>query len=148
MAVGRFARLHDDPPVDTITASMVRNFRRTCAALPSRAGTTIAALPLLEQVELANAQGLKTLSPATVNKALSAICVMLDNAVEEMEVISENVAKTVKSLAKNMMEDSRLPFGPQDLVKIFTADLPEKKGGFAMYIRLDVAPRSLHRMSA
>jgi integrase len=127
-AVARFVRLHGDPPVDTITASMVRNYRRTCAALPSRAGKAIAALPLLEQVERAKAQGLKTLSPATVNKALSAIRVTLDHAVEEMEVISENVAKTVKSLAKNMMEDSRLPFEPQDLIKIFSANLPKKSG--------------------
>ncbi len=127
-AIARFARLHDDPPVDTITASMVRIYRRTCAGLPARAGKAITALPLPKQVELAEAQGLKTLSPATVNKALSAIRVMLDHAVEELEVISENVARTVKSLAKTTIEDARLPFEPQDLVKIFTADLPEKSG--------------------
>ncbi len=61
-AVARFARLHDDPPVETITASMVRTYRRTCAELPARAGKAIATLPLLKQVELAEAQGLKTLS--------------------------------------------------------------------------------------
>ncbi|MDR6145879.1 integrase [Sphingomonas sp. SORGH_AS870] len=127
-AIARFARLHNDPPVDTITASMVRTYRRTCAALPSRAGKAITALPLLEQVELAKAQGLKLLAPATVNKALSAIRVMLDHAVEELEVITENVAKTVKSLPKNEIEDPRLPFEPQDLVKIFSAELPNKSG--------------------
>ncbi|MBB3910912.1 DUF6538 domain-containing protein [Sphingomonas desiccabilis] len=72
-AIGRFARLHDDPPVDTITASMVRAYRRTCAGLPARAGKEITALPLLDQVELAKARRLTTLSPATVNKALSAV---------------------------------------------------------------------------
>jgi hypothetical protein len=61
---------------------MIRNYRRTCASLPSRAGKAIVALPLLEQVELAKAQGLQTLSPATVNKALSAIRVTLGHAVE------------------------------------------------------------------
>jgi integrase len=127
-AIARFARLHNDPPVDIITASMVRNYRRTCAALPARAGKAITTLPLLEQVEFAEAQGLKTLSPATVNKALSAIRVTLDHAVEELEVIRENVAKSVKSLAKASAEDARLPFEPQDLVKIFSADLPAKSG--------------------
>jgi integrase len=107
---------------------MVRNYRRTCAGLPARAGKAITTLPLLEQVEFAEAQGLKTLSPATVNKALSAIRVTLDHAVEELEVIGENVAKSVKSLAKASAEDARLPFEPQDLVKIFSADLPEKSG--------------------
>jgi integrase len=128
MAVGRFARLHDDPPVDAITASMVRAYRRTCAGLPARAGKSIAALPLLEQIELAKAQGLTTLSPATVNKALSAIRVTLEHAVEELEVISGNVAKTVKSLPKNEIEDPRLPFEPHDLVKIFSSPLPERSG--------------------
>lgn len=128
MAVGRFARLHDDPPVDAITASMVRAYRRTCAGLPARARKNIAALPLLEQVELAKARGLTTLSPATVNKALSAIRVTLEHAVEELEVINGTVAKTVKSLPKNEIEDPRLPFEPHDLVKIFSSPLPERSG--------------------
>jgi len=128
MAIGRFARLHDDPPVDAVTASMVRAYRRTCAGLPARAGKKVAALPLLEQIELAKVQGLTTLSPATVNKALSAIRVTLEHAVEELEVISGNVAKTVKSLPKNEIEDPRLPFEPLDLVKIFSSPLPERSG--------------------
>ncbi|MBB5712292.1 site-specific integrase [Sphingomonas xinjiangensis] len=127
-AIGRFARLHDDPPVDTITASMVRAYRRTCAGLPARAGKKITALPLVDQVELAKAHGLATLSPATVNKALSAVRVTLEHAVEELEVISGNVAKTVKSLPTSEIEDPRLPFEPQDLVRIFNAPLPEKSG--------------------
>ena len=133
-AIGRFARLHDDPPVDAITASMVRAYRRTYAGLPARAGKQITALPLLEQVELAKAQGLTTLSPATVNKALSAIRVTLEHAVEELEIISDNVAKAVKSLPKNEIEDPRLPFESQDLVRIFRSPLPERSG---------VSPRTL-----
>ncbi|TCP99584.1 site-specific recombinase XerD [Sphingomonas sp. PP-F2F-A104-K0414] len=127
-AVKRFARLHDDPPVDRITTSMVRAYRRTCAGLPARAGHRIAALPLLEQVELAEAEGLPTLSPATVNKALSAIRVTLEHAVEELEVIDGNVAKTVKSMPKRSLEDARLPFESDDMVRIFTSPLPERSG--------------------
>jgi integrase len=127
-AVKRFSRLHDDPPVDRITTSMVRAYRRTCAGLPARAGHRIAALPLLEQVELAEAEGLPTLSPATVNKALSAIRVTLEHAVEELEVIDGNVAKTVKSMPKRSLEDARLAFEPDDMVRIFTSPLPERSG--------------------
>ncbi len=127
-AVNRFAQLHDDPPVDQITASMVRAYRRTCAGLPSRAKKEVTALPLLEQVALAEAEGLPTLSPATVNKALSAIRVTLEHAVEELEVIDGNVAKTVKSMPKKSVEDARLPFEPEDMTRIFTAPLPERSG--------------------
>ncbi len=107
---------------------MVRAYRRTCAGLPARAGHRIAALPLLEQVELAEAEGLPTLSPATVNKALSAIRVTLEHAVEELEVIDGNVTKTVKSMPKRSLEDARLAFEPDDMVRIFTSPLPERSG--------------------
>nr|WP_242117381.1 site-specific integrase [Sphingomonas sp. JXJ CY 53] len=127
-AVKRFAQLHDDPPVDQVTASMVRAYRRVCSGLPSRAKQDVTALPLLEQVELAENEGLPTLSPATVNKALSAIRVTLEHAVEELEVIDGNVAKTVKSMAKKSLEDARLAFEPEDMVRIFTSPLPERSG--------------------
>lgn len=133
-AVNRFAQLHGDRAVDQITASMIRDYRRTCVGLPARAGKTIAALPLLEQVELAKARGLPTLATATVNKALSAIRVTLEHAVEELELIDGNVAKTIKSKAKRSLEDARLAFEPDDLVRIFTLPLPERSG---------VAPRTL-----
>ena len=127
-AVNRFAALHGDLPVDQITASMVRDYRRTCARLPSRARKEIASLSLREQVEAAESEGQKTLAPATVNKALSAIRVMLDHAVEELEILGENVARTVKSLPKDEMEDPRLPFEPEDLRTIYGAPLPIKDG--------------------
>jgi integrase len=133
-AVKRFAQLHDNPPVNQITTSMVRAYRRTCAGLPSRAKQEVTALPLLEQVVLAEKEGLPTLSPATVNKALSAIRVILEHAVEELEIIEANVAKTVKSMPKKSLEDARLAFEPEDMVRIFTSPLPERSG---------VAPRTL-----
>lgn len=133
-AVNRFARLHGDPAVDQITASMIRDYRRTCVGLPARAGKTISALPLLEQVKLAKTRGLPTLATATVNKALSAIRVTLEHAVEELEVIEGNVAKTIKSKAKRSLDDARLAFEPDDLIRIFTSPLPERSG---------VAPRTL-----
>ncbi|MCT8002794.1 site-specific integrase [Sphingomonas sanguinis] len=133
-AVNRFVQLHDDPPVDQITASMVRAYRRTCSGLPSRAKKKVTALPLLEQVELAEAKGLPKLANGTVNKALSAIRVTLEHAVEEMEVIEDNIAKTVKSLPTNSLQDPLLPFEPEDMARIFNAPLPERDG---------VAPRTL-----
>ncbi|MFD1036400.1 hypothetical protein ACFQ15_17330 [Sphingomonas hankookensis] len=75
-----------------------------------------------------------TLAAATVNKALSAIGVTLEHAVEEMEVIDGNVAKIVKAMPKKSVEDARLPFEPEDMTRIFTARRPERGG---------VAPRTL-----
>ena len=59
-AVNRFVRLHGDAPVDSVTASMVRAYQRIYAGLPARAGAKIGGLPLPKQVELAQAQELKT----------------------------------------------------------------------------------------
>lgn len=127
-AVARFVALNGDLPVDQITASMVRDYRRTCSALPSRAPARIENLPLREQVEVARAQGLRTLAPGTVNKALSALRVTLEHAIEELEVITENVAATVKSVPLETIEDSRLPFEPADMQAIYSAPLPAKDG--------------------
>lgn len=123
-AVNRFAGFHGD----RITASMVRGYRRTCAGLPPRARKGITCLPLREQVEAAEAEGPKALAPATVNKALSATCVMLDHAVEELEVMGGNVAKTVRSLPKDELDDPRLLFEPGDMRTIHSAPLPVKDG--------------------
>ncbi|SEJ53548.1 hypothetical protein SAMN05518849_10857 [Sphingobium sp. AP50] len=127
-AVRRFVALNGDLPVDQITAAMLRDYRRTCAGLPSRARKDIASLPLRDQVEAAKAQSLPTLAADTVNKALSGLRVMLDHAVEVMEAIEENVGKTVTSLPRDGNEDARLPFEPDDLKVIFSAPLPEKSG--------------------
>ena len=53
---------------------------------------------------------------------------MLDHAVEELEVVSGNVAKTVKSMPKDEIQDPRLPFEPEDLRRIYSAQLPIKDG--------------------
>lgn len=127
-AIARFVTLNGDLPVNKITTSMIRDYRRTCSALPSKAPVRIAYLPLREQVELAQADGLNTLAPGTVNKALSALRVTLEHAVEELEVITENVAAKVKSVPTGTIEDSRLPFEPADMKTIYSAPLPAKDG--------------------
>lgn len=128
LAIMRFVALYGDLPVDQITSKMVRGFRRTLAKLPSRAPKDVASLPLLEQVELAAAESLPTLAPDTVNKALSAVRVMLEHAKEELELIEENVARDVRSLARNTINDARLPFNREDMKTIFAAPLPSKEG--------------------
>ncbi|MFV0625369.1 DUF6538 domain-containing protein [Sphingomonas sp. ac-8] len=127
-AIQRFVALNGDLPVDQITATMVRDYRRTCSGLPSRASKEIALLPVREQVEFARSHNLRTLASDTVNKALSAIRVTLSHAVEELEVIADNVAKGVKSLPRDDIEDARLPFDPADLQRIYSAELPKKEG--------------------
>lgn len=125
-AIRRFTELNGDLPVNEITARIVRDYRRTCSGLPSRAPKAISKLPLREQVEIADEEGLPTLAPDTVNKALSCIRVTLEHAVEELEVIEENVARGVKSLPRKETEDQRLPFTREDMQIIFHADLPQK----------------------
>ncbi|RIA37076.1 hypothetical protein DFR49_2951 [Hephaestia caeni] len=128
VAIDRFVALSGDLPVDQITASMVRDFRRTYAGLPSRPKKAIKELPLREQVEYAKEHELRTLAPETVNKALSGLRVTLEHAVEELEAVEENVARTVKSLPTDVIEDPRLPFEPEDMQKIYSASLPQKDG--------------------
>lgn len=128
VAIDRFVALSGDLPVDQITASMIRDFRRTCAALPSRPKKVVKDLPLREQVEYAEANNLRTLAPETVNKGLSGLRVVLEHAVEELEAIDSNVAKTVTSLPKGNFEDPRLPFEPEDMQKIYASLLPDKDG--------------------
>ena len=127
-AIDRFAALHGGLPVGEITAAMVREFRGVYAGLPARGGKLVDALLLRERIAYAKEHSLKTLAPATVNKALSAIRVMLDHAVEDMQVVSENVAKTVKSKRDDSIYDARLPFEPEDMRKIFSSPLPAKEG--------------------
>jgi integrase len=128
-AIRRFDALHDAPPVDAITAEMVREFRKVYSRLPSRVPDAIAELPLREQNLIAERDELPTLAPATVNKALSGLRVMLEHAVEEMQVIPGNVAKTVRGLQTDGEIDSRLPFTPEDMQLIFSRDLPRNKSG-------------------
>jgi len=125
-AIRRFDALADAPAVSNITAEMVREFRNVYTRLPSRAPSAIAQLPLREQVLIAERDDLRTLAPATVNKALSAIRVMLDHAVEEMRILQINVAKTVKGVEKDGEVDARLPFTSEDMKVIFTSKLPVK----------------------
>jgi integrase len=127
--IRRFDALHDAPPVDAITAEMVREFRKVYSRLPSRVPDAIAELPLREQNLIAERDELPTLAPATVNKALSGLRVMLEHAVEEMQVIPGNVAKTVRGLQTDGEIDSRLPFTPEDMQLIFSRDLPRNKSG-------------------
>jgi integrase len=129
LAIRRFDELFGAMPVADITDVMVREYRKICSRLPSRAPKEISSQPLREQTRIAAEQDLVTLAPATVNKALSAIRVTLDHAVEEMQVISGNVAKLVKGLEVDGEVDSRLPFTPDDLKRIFTSELPEGRSG-------------------
>lgn len=133
-ATRRFVELNGDLPVNRITAKMVRHFRRTLSGLPSRPKKAVGGLPLLKQVEIASEQSLSTLVPATVNKALSCIRVTLEFAKEELEIIEKNVAKDVRSLPTDRIEDKRLPFEPADLQLIYSSPLPTKDG---------VSPRTL-----
>lgn len=70
-ASGRVVALNGDLQVDEITATMVRDYHRTCAGLPSRPPKNISSLPLREEVEVAAAEDLRRCAPDTVNKALS-----------------------------------------------------------------------------
>lgn len=128
-AIRRFDALHNEPKVDLITAEMVRDFRKVYSRLPSRAPDVIAKLPLREQNIVAERDDLPTLAPATVNKALSAVRVMLDHAVEEMQILAGNIAKMVRGLATDGEVDSRLPFTAEDMQLIFTRETPQNKSG-------------------
>jgi hypothetical protein len=77
------------------------------------------ALPLDEQAEIAVREGLPTLAPATVNKALSALRSMTEHVIDKMSNVplEVNAAKMAKFVEGEDSEEKRLPFDEEDMKK-------------------------------
>ncbi len=72
-AIARFEELSGTSAVEAITPAMVRTFISLVEQLPFRPKKAVSALPLTEQIALAHAKALPTLSPPTVGKQLTAL---------------------------------------------------------------------------
>lgn len=143
VAVRRFVELFGDQHVTAITSDMVLDFREAMRRLPSRPKRTVAALPLLEQIEVARSNGLRCLSGPTVGKLVSGIRVTLGYACDPLRLIKTNPAAAVSVADATSEPDARLAFEPHELAKIFGSDLmtdPDSKLTLTEFWLLFMAP--------
>ena len=121
LAVRRFVGMFGDIDMGRIRPQMVRDFREKLLELPGRTKKSIKALPLDEQAEVAAREGLPTLAPATVNKALSALRSITEHVIDKMSNVplELNAAKQAKFVELEDSEEKRLPFDEDDMEAIF-----------------------------
>ncbi len=121
LAVRRFIAMYGDIDMGEIQAQMVRDYREKLLEIPGRTKKSIKALPLDEQAAIAARDGLETLAPATVNKALSALRSITEHVIDKMSHVrlETNAAKTAKFVEVNDSEEKRLPFDEEDMWAIF-----------------------------
>ncbi len=98
LAVRRFVAMFGDIDMDHIRPQMVRDFREKLLELPGRTKKSIKALPLDNEAAVAANEGLPTLAPATVNKALSALRSITEHVIDKMSKVplQLNAAKQAK----------------------------------------------------
>lgn len=143
VAVRRFVELFGDKDVTAITSDMVLDFREAMRRLPSRPKRAVAALPLLEQIEVARRDGLRCLSGPTVGKLVSGIRVTLGYACDPLRLIKTNPAAAVSVTDATSDPDARLAFEPDELARIFGSDLmtdPDSKLTLTEFWLLAMAP--------
>jgi hypothetical protein len=95
LAVRRFVAMFGDIDMGEIRPQMVRDFREKLLELPGRTKKTIKTLPLDEQAVIAAREGLATLAPETVNKALTGIRSVTEHVIDKMSNVplETNAAK-------------------------------------------------------
>ncbi|MEW9853903.1 DUF6538 domain-containing protein [Novosphingobium sp. M1R2S20] len=121
LAIRRFVSMYGDIDMGEIRPQMVRDFREKLLEIPGRTKKSIKALPLEEQAAIAAKEGLDTLSPATVNKSLSALRSVTEHVVDKMSKVplEFNAAKQAKFVELDDSEEKRLPFDEGDMEAIF-----------------------------
>lgn len=118
-AIRQFIDLFGDIAVELVTRSIVKQFRKALLQRPTRPSPEIRALPLREQIAIATAQSLPTVSPKSAKKALQGLKSVLAYAVEEDYIEADPSAK-VSIDADVGFDDERLPFDETQLRRIYS----------------------------
>ncbi len=121
-AIERFELLCGTTDVTLITTEMVETFGEMVAKLPARPKKAIAALPLLEQIAQATADGLPTLQAPTVGKQITAISAVLGVA-KKKRWIMHNPAADVTIDGAKWQGDERDHFSDEDMRRIYASAL-------------------------
>lgn len=119
-SIDRFISVFGDMAVETITKATVLDFRRIMERLPYRPKKEVSSLPLRDQVVLAAAKKMRIVSPETAAKNLQALRTALAYAEHEMSLLDHNPAGGVKVDRGDTFDDDRLPFGGEQLRKLFS----------------------------
>ncbi|HEU4959991.1 MAG TPA: DUF6538 domain-containing protein [Sphingomonas sp.] len=121
-AINRFEALCSPGDITRITKKMVRDFIRLLEQLPARPSHKIRVLPPEEQIAIAEAQNLPTLSPATVGKHVAGIGAILAAAIDA-EWIENNPVHGVTVEGARWEGDERDHFSDEDMHRIYTSPL-------------------------
>lgn len=117
--IARFEELNGAPDVTAITPKMIDDFLAKVEQLPYRPKKEVKVLPLARQIEVAHAQSLPPLSPATVGKHASGIRMVLKVAVR-LEWISANPPSGISLEGANWEGTERDHFSNEDMHRIYT----------------------------
>lgn len=121
-AIARFEELSSTSAIEAITPAMVRTFISLVEQLPFRPKKAVSALPLTEQIALAHAKALPTLSPPTVGKQLTALRAILSVA-KDAGWISSNPAQGISVEGAAWEGDERDHFSDEDMRRIYASPL-------------------------
>ncbi len=121
-AIARFEALSGTSVVEAITPAMVRTFISLVEQLPFRPKKAVSALPLNEQIALAHAKALPTLSPPTVGKQLTALRAILGVA-KDAQWIASNPAQGISVEGAAWEGDERDHFSDEDMRCIYASPL-------------------------
>ena len=119
-SIDRFIAIFGDMTVNTITKSVVLDFRKIIEKLPYRPKKVVSSLPLREQAALAVAKNMRIVSAETATKNLQALRTALSHAENEMLLIERNPADGVQVDRSDSMGDNRLPFTGEQLRTLFS----------------------------
>lgn len=122
LAVRRFEELIGPKPVTAITSGDIRTFRDQCFNLPARVEKSIKKLPAREQIALAAAKKLPTLSAPSVGKQVAAIKALLAVA-KEYEWVPVNVAQGIKVDGARHTGTERDHFNDEEMALIYNSRL-------------------------
>lgn len=121
-AIARFEELTGTSMVEAITPAMVRTFISLVEQLPFRPKRAVSVLPLSEQIAVAHAKALPTLSPPTVGKQLTALRAILSVA-KDAEWITGNPAQGISVEGAAWEGDERDHFSDEDMQRIYASPL-------------------------
>jgi integrase len=124
VAVDRFIELFGDVEVAKISRTHARDFRDLLRQLPKRPPNDIRQLPLRDQVEWARDNKHPVLAKDTVAKLVGGLKSVLDQVAKHDDFVDDlntwiNPFTGFTGSGKRSHAAVRLPFGPDDLLKVF-----------------------------
>ena len=120
-SIERFVSLIGDKSINEVSPKDCAYFRDTLLMSPVSQAKHIRKLSLLDQVKLAEKEGLKTLSANTVKNKLVHLSALMTYAVGSALIEDNPVTKIAKPKAKATLDTTAKDYTKSELAKIFTS---------------------------